>query len=75
MIRLRGRTGWSESMLVAIALCWFCRDAAHLLWRQLIHYVLILDATHCCNLLLTNITFNIFHNTNMLAHRKNHTPV
>jgi hypothetical protein len=30
LIRLQGCAGWSGSMLVAIALCWFCRDAAHL---------------------------------------------
>jgi hypothetical protein len=28
-IRLRGCEGWSGSMLVANALCWFCRDVAH----------------------------------------------
>jgi hypothetical protein len=30
LIRLRGCAGWSGSMLVANALCWFCRDVAHL---------------------------------------------
>jgi hypothetical protein len=29
-IRLRGCVGWSGSMLVANASCWFCRDAAHI---------------------------------------------
>jgi hypothetical protein len=29
LIRLRGCAGWSGSMLVANALCWFCRDVAH----------------------------------------------
>jgi hypothetical protein len=30
LVRLRGRAGWSGSMLVANALCWFCRDAAQM---------------------------------------------
>jgi hypothetical protein len=30
LIRLRGYTGWSGSMLVANALCWFCRDATQI---------------------------------------------
>jgi hypothetical protein len=29
--RLRGCAGWSGSMLVANALCWFCHAAAHIL--------------------------------------------
>jgi hypothetical protein len=29
LIRLCGCAGWSESMLVANALCWICRDLAH----------------------------------------------
>jgi hypothetical protein len=33
LIRLRGCAGWSGSMLVANALCWFCRDAAHIFLR------------------------------------------
>jgi hypothetical protein len=31
LTRLRGCAGWSGSMLAANALCWFCRDAAHML--------------------------------------------
>jgi hypothetical protein len=31
LIGLLGCAGWSGSMLVANAVCWFCRDAAHLL--------------------------------------------
>jgi hypothetical protein len=40
LIRLRGCAGWSGSMLVANALCWFCHDAAHFTFftnRQSIH--------------------------------------
>jgi hypothetical protein len=33
LIRLRGCVGWSGSMLVANPLCWFCRDAAHFLFK------------------------------------------
>jgi hypothetical protein len=31
LIRLRGCAGWSGSMVVANALCWFCRDEAQML--------------------------------------------
>jgi hypothetical protein len=34
LIRLRGCAGWSGSMLVANALCWFCHDAAHIVSRR-----------------------------------------
>ena len=31
LIRLGGCPGWSESLLGAQSVCWFCREAAHLL--------------------------------------------
>jgi hypothetical protein len=32
LIRLYGCAGRSRSMVVANAVCWFCRDAAHFYW-------------------------------------------
>jgi hypothetical protein len=33
LIRLRGCAGWSGSMLVANALCWFCHDVAQICFK------------------------------------------
>jgi hypothetical protein len=35
LIKLRGCAGWTGSMLVANALCWFCRDAAHMIYHSI----------------------------------------
>jgi hypothetical protein len=35
---LRGCAGWSGAMLVAKPLCWFCRDAAHIMLSPLLQY-------------------------------------
>jgi hypothetical protein len=33
-MRLHGCAGWSGSMLVANALCWFCHDAAQMMVKE-----------------------------------------
>jgi hypothetical protein len=36
LIRLRGCAGWSGSMLVANPLCFFCHDAAHIIFYDIL---------------------------------------
>jgi hypothetical protein len=53
LIRLRGCAGWSGSMLVANPLCWFCRDAAHIM-HQSIDWFKILRKLEYCGVFLIN---------------------
>ena len=41
LIRLGGCPGWSESLLGACSLCWFCHEAAHILYTIRAHLMIV----------------------------------
>jgi hypothetical protein len=43
LIRLCRCAGWSGSMLVANPLCWFCHDAAHMIFVERYIWLMLLD--------------------------------